>query len=468
MTTSATEPTRERLVIAALASATVAPALGTSVANVALPAISDAFGATPTVAQWVTLTYLLSTTLLVVPIGRLGDALGRRRVLLWGIGVFLVGAAAAVAAPSLGWLLAARVVQGAGAAAMLALPMALVRQSLPPARLGAVAGLLGAVTATGMALGPAVGGVVLGVASWRWVFVILAALGLGALGLCRVGLPAGAGGGAAGERFDWPGTALLGVALLAYPIAVTLQPGGAAGTVALLVIAAASGAQFVRRERAADAPLVDLAGGPAGLWPQLALALLTAVVMMGFMAVGPFYLTSAQGLTGVALGGALAVGPVAAALTGAPAGRLVDRWGTGKVATLGLLQLALGAVALAVLPPWLGLAGFLVGAVLLTPGNQLLMAANTVAIMRLMGPQAQGVASALLNLARNLGLITGAAVLITVYTSVARTAEGQGRTAAATLGMQAAFAVAAVVALAAAAIAGRVWSRSRRVAATPA
>ena len=164
--------------IAALAATAVLAALGTSIANIALPALASAFAAGMGEVQWVILAFLLAGTMLIVPVGRLGDRLGRRGVLSSGIVVFILGSAVAAVAPSLVLLIAARALQGAGAAAMAALTVGLVRETDSPDRLGGAMGVLGASTAVGMALGPSLGGALLAGPGWRAVFGALVPLGV--------------------------------------------------------------------------------------------------------------------------------------------------------------------------------------------------------------------------------------------------------------------------------------------------
>ncbi|HRH95450.1 MAG TPA: MFS transporter, partial [Prosthecobacter sp.] len=135
--------------------------LGTSIANVALPTLAQTFSASFQEVQWIVLAYLLAVTTLIVSVGRLGDILGRRRLLLSGI--FLLTAASVLCgfASTLWLLTAARAVQGLGAAIMMALTMAFVGDTVPKARTGSAMGLLGTMSAVGTALGPSLGGVLI-------------------------------------------------------------------------------------------------------------------------------------------------------------------------------------------------------------------------------------------------------------------------------------------------------------------
>lgn len=141
--------------------------LGTSVANVALPTLSQAFSASFQKVQWVVLAYLLAITTLIVSVGRLGDVIGRRQLLLSGIVLFTVASVGCALAPSLGLLIAARATQGLGGAIMMALTLAFVSETVPKAETGSAMGLLGTMSAIGTALGPSLGGALIGTFSWR-------------------------------------------------------------------------------------------------------------------------------------------------------------------------------------------------------------------------------------------------------------------------------------------------------------
>ena len=157
----------ERGALAALSLATLLAALGTSIANVALPTLAVAFGAAFQDVQWIVLAYLLALTALVVAAGRLGDVTGRRRLMLAGLALFTAASVLGAAASTLGLVIAARVVQGVGAAAMMALTLAFVGEVVPKERTGSAMGLLGTMSAIGTALGPSLGGILIAGLGWR-------------------------------------------------------------------------------------------------------------------------------------------------------------------------------------------------------------------------------------------------------------------------------------------------------------
>ncbi|HZX29637.1 MAG TPA: MFS transporter [Telluria sp.] len=447
-----TAPRTTRLALASLALSMLLSSLGTSIANIALPTLALAFGASFQTVQWVVLAYLLAITSLIVSAGRLGDLAGRKRVLMAGVALFTAGALLCGAAPTLPVLIAARAIQGVGAAAMMALTMALVSEAVPKDRTGSAMGMLGTMSAVGTALGPSLGGALIAWLGWRAVFFVNVPLGLAALLLAARFLPAGAPAAASGPRFDPAGTLLLALSLAAYALAMTLGHGRAGAANVVLLAAAVLGAiGFAVVERRARAPLVrlDLFLRP-GLGVGLAATGLVSTVMMATLVVGPFYLGRALGLSAAQVGLVISAGPVVSALSGVPAGLLVDRIGAVRVMRVGLVGVATGAAALALLPGYAGVAGYLGALVVTTSGYALFQAANNTAVMADVEARQRGLVSGMLNLARNLGLVTGASAMGAVFAYAAGTPDlATAAPAAVARGMQQTFLLAAALIVAA-------------------
>ncbi|QBQ11631.1 MULTISPECIES: MFS transporter [unclassified Pseudomonas] len=352
--------------LVALSLSMLLASLGTSIANVGLPSLVQAFDASFQAAQWVVLAYLLAITAVIVSVGRLGDLMGRSRLLLAGLLLFTVASALCGMAPSLGLLIAARALQGLGAAIMMAMTMALVGETVAKERTGRAMGLLGTMSAMGTALGPSLGGVLIAGFGWRALFFITVPLGLLTFALARRYL-----------RVDRHG----------------LQP-------------AQSGFSFLSTLR--DSTL------SAGL----AMSALVSAVMMATLVVGPFYLTHGAGLDPAWMGLTMAVGPCVSALTGIPAGRLTDRFGCGPMTIAGLLAMLAGCLLLSLAPLNLGVAGYIAPLIILTLGYAQFQAANNTAVMSDVLPDRRGVVAGLLNLSRNVGLIAGASALGAVFAHV--------------------------------------------------
>jgi MFS family permease len=138
--------------LASLSLSMLIPSLDTSIANAGLPTLAQAFAASFQSVQWIVLAYLLAITTLIVSVGRIGDIMGRRRLLLVGIGLFTVASFLCGVAPMLWLLIAARAVQGLRAAIMMALTVALVGETVPKEKIGSAMGLLGTMSAIGTTL----------------------------------------------------------------------------------------------------------------------------------------------------------------------------------------------------------------------------------------------------------------------------------------------------------------------------
>lgn len=455
-----------RWALAGLALSVLLSSLGTSIANVALPSMAEAFNASFQAVQWVVIAYLLAITILIVSAGRLGDIVGRRRLLLVGISLFTLASILCGMAPTLWLLVAARALQGLGAAIMLALAMAFVGETVPKEKTGGAIGLLGTMSAIGTALGPTLGGALIAGFGWRAIFFINVPLGALAILLAYRHLradqrkpktePAG---------FDTRGTLLLALTLTAYALAMTTARGSfGLLNMALLLLAIIGAVLFYFAEAATPSPLIRMAMfHKLELSVSLATSALVSTVMMATLVVGPFYLARSLGLDAAMVGLVLSVGPAVAALTAVPAGRLADRLGTQCVTAIGLLGMAAGAITLVVLPTTFGIPGYLAPLVVITASYAFFQTANNAAVMADASPDERGATSGMLNLSRNLGLITGASVMGAVFAFGSASSDIATAPAHAVAnGMRITFAVSAVLVVVALAIATATNRRAYR------
>jgi MFS family permease len=395
--------------------------LDASVVTVAFPALQRQFGAGLASVQWVSLAYLLVLTALLVPAGRWSDRAGRKLMYLYGFVLFAGSSAACGLAPSLGALIALRVVQAAGAALLQANSVALVVTSVPARTRRAALGVQAAAQAVGLASGPVVGGLLVATAGWRWVFFLNVPVGVlavvaGVYLLPRTRGPAGqllAGQPPAGRRGTDPGgTVLLASATTAGMLAISALSGlGAPGWAAAVFagVAVLTGAALLRHERRVAAPLLDLrAMAASGTGAALLGALCAYLVLFGPLVLFP-QVVSAQGGSAESAGLLLTALPAGFGLAAAAADRLLpDGWSNKHRCLLGGAVVAVSAAVLAVPAPHavtvvlLGLLG--IGLGVYTP-------ANNAEIMAAVPARDAAAAGGMVNMTRGTGTALGVAVV---------------------------------------------------------
>ncbi|MBK6750245.1 MAG: MFS transporter [Acidobacteria bacterium] len=451
-----------RWALASLSLSMLMPSLDTSIANAGLPTLIQAFGSSFQQVQWIVLAYLLAITTLIVSVGRLGDIVGRRKLLLYGIGLFTAASLLCGIAPTLPLLIAGRALQGVGAAIMMALTVALAGEAVPKERTGNAMGLLGTMSAIGTTLGPSIGGIFMKGFGWRMIFLVNVPLGIVNFLLARRFLAADRYDPTKDRpAFDHLGTILLGLSLAAYALAMTLGHGSFGPlNIALLTSAVVGGLLFWVSQAKAVSPLIRLAlfRDPV-LSGGLAMSAIVSTVMMATLVVGPFYLSRGLGLETAMVGLALSAGPLVAAIAGVPAGRIVDRFGPPRMTIIGLAGIVTGSLALSTLPASFGIGGYIAPIIVITASYALFQAANNTAIMTGIKAEQRGTISGMLSLSRNLGLITGASAMGAIFAAAsAATDPASAESEAIAAGLRTTFAVAA--ALIAAAIVIAYFSRA--------
>ncbi|WP_347814892.1 MFS transporter [Aureimonas sp. SK2] len=374
-------PLRRRLAFATIAMALFVAVLDGTVANVALPPITQDLGIQPVEAIWVVNGYQLAVTVLLLPLARLGEILGYRRVYLTGLGIFTLASLACALSRSLDMLIAARVLQGMGAAGVMSVNIALVRFIFPASRLGRAVGRVAIVVGVSSAAGPSIAGAILSVASWQALFLINVPIGLLALVAGSRTLPDT-------PRSNRPfhiTSALLSAATFGMVISGVNGIGHSEGLLPSLGLLAAGlvvGVFFVRMQLRMEEPIlpVDLLRRPI-----FALSATTSVCSFGAQGIAfvslPFLLHDELGRSAAETGLLLTPWPIATAIAAAVSGRLADRYDPGRLSALGLVLFSAGLLALVFLPTgagdadlvWrLALAGFGFG-LFQTPNNKILI-----------------------------------------------------------------------------------------------
>ncbi|WAL63220.1 MFS transporter [Amycolatopsis cynarae] len=382
--------------------------LDASIVTLTFPALQHEFGAPLAAVQWVSLAYLLALVALLAPAGRVADAAGRKLMYGHGFGVFTMASVACGLTPGLGWLTGFRALQAVGAAMLQANSVALVVGSVPKEKARAALGVQAAAQALGLALGPALGGLLVSTLGWRWVFLVNLPVGIAGLVAGRYLLPRTRQRHPLG-RFDGAGLLLLALASTAFLLALSGFSGlrlSLAATGALALVAMLAAAVFARHERRVADPLVDLTMlRPAAVSRGLLGALCGYLVLFGPLALFPQVLGT-RGFAGLVLTGL----PAGFGLAAVFADRaLPARLSTHHRTTLGAVLCVLSCSALAVAPHSPVLAGpllFVVGI-----GLGVFIPANNSSIMAAIPARSSATGGGLVNMARGLGTAFGVALV---------------------------------------------------------
>ncbi|HUZ83181.1 MAG TPA: MFS transporter, partial [Gaiellales bacterium] len=291
--------------------------LDASIVNLAFPTLQHSFGASLGAVQWVGLAYLVVVIATISAVGRASDMIGRKLLYTYGFVVFAAGSALCAVAPGLIWLDIFRAVQALGAVMLQANSIAIIASAIPRERLGRAIGAQGTAQALGLALGPVVGGVLIGVGGWRLIFVVNVPIGVVGAVASWLLVPRSRN---LGQRvaFDWAGLAMFMPALAALLLGLSFgnQQGWTSPQVlGLLAVFAVLGIGFVARQISTTHPMIDL-----GLFRVrrfavgTAAGLLSYLVLFGVLFVTPFELERARGMSPARAGIVLTILPVGMAI----------------------------------------------------------------------------------------------------------------------------------------------------------
>ncbi|MGH3436100.1 MAG: MFS transporter [Sciscionella sp.] len=385
--------------------------LDASIVTVAFPTLQSDFHATLGSVEWVALSYLLVLVSTVTAIGRFADMVGRKLLYTYGFAVFTLASVACGLAPNLLTLDLCRVVQAFGAAMLQANSVALIATAMPADKLGRGIGVQGAAQALGLALGPTIGGLLVGLGGWRLIFFVNVPAGVIGLLLGWFLLPR--------SRhlqrrtpFDWWGLvafipaagALLAALSLGRDLGFASFP-----VIGLFTLGALGFVVFVTRERHTASPMVDLAlFRRVPFTAGIVSGLLSYAVLFGVLFVVPFLLERGFGEPTGTSGLVLTALPAALGLTAPLAGRLADRLGARPLTVTGMVLTAAGLLAAAMFHS--GITVVAAELALIGVGLGLFTSPNNAAIMSSAPRRQSGAAGGLLNMTRGIGTALGVAL----------------------------------------------------------
>ncbi len=384
--------------------------------GVALPTIAEHFNTDLPTSQWVVIGYALTISAFLLPMGRLADIVGRKKIYLLGTLILISMGIAAGFCPNIGALIAAKLVQGIGSAMTQGTSMAMLIASFPDQERGRALGLQMSVVGAGNVAGPAVGGILVGELGWEWVFFatsIMALIGLVAA-FFLIDSERADEGGAGGRKFDWPGAALSTAALITFLQSLTWASTLGFDNTAIIisfVIFAALLTAFVLWELRTPAPMMDMR-----LFKRKLFSLGVGANYIGFIGMSsvrflmPFYLQAVLGLPPSQVGLIIVPGAVCMIIVGPLSGRLSDKFGWRWFTMGGLTISALGLFTLSTLRPDSHFTLAMAGMIMQSAGIGMFYAPNNSSILSAVEPTKYGVISGFLNLVRNAGNLSGIAL----------------------------------------------------------
>jgi DHA2 family multidrug resistance protein-like MFS transporter len=385
--------------------------LDSSMTSTALPNIATSLQSRPAASIWVVIAYQLAVVAALLPFAALADRLGARRIHLGGMAFFVLASLASALAWSLSALVTARVLQGLGAAAMMRVNIALVRQIYPPQQLGRGVGLNALVVGVSFAIGPTLASMLLAWLPWPWLYALNLPLGLLAFAVGHASLPRSA---PRGQPFDVQAallTALTFGAMLA-GLATAAQRSAPLLVLALALTALACGSLLLRRQAGQAAPML-----PVDLLRRPLFALSVATSMSSFAAQGlafvslPFFIETVLQRPAVQTGFLIAPWAIVVAAAAPLAGRLSERYPPGLMGGIGLLLLGGGLASLALLTPEASTTAIVLRMALCGLGFGLFQSPNLNALMSAAPPERSSGASAMVAMARLNGQAIGAALV---------------------------------------------------------
>ncbi len=391
--------------------------------NVALHPVAGHFNSDIPTVQWVVISYTLTISALLLPMGRLSDIIGLKKVYIIGSLIFAIFAIAAGLSLNLSMLISSRVLQGAGAAMTQGTGMAIIAAAFPASERGKAIGLMMGVVSSGAIVGPALGGFLLDLFGWRAVFLVNIPIMALAVGLGIAVLSNQTGGRSEHQRsgFDWQGATLSTGMLLLLLLTVTYahrfgwtSPPILAGMVGFLILLAG----FIWWELRTANPMLELRYFRMPVFScGVSAAFLTFMGGISIFFLTPFYLQGVLGYSPTQTGLTLVPGAVCMLFLGPLSGRLSDRYGWRALTVSGLSLTSVSLFILSRLTAESTLAAVLPGLILQSCGMGLFFSPNASSVLSSVSRESYGVISAFLNLIRNAGNVVSIAAATAIVTA---------------------------------------------------
>ncbi|MGG7213131.1 MFS transporter [Clostridium nigeriense] len=385
--------------------------LDSSIVNVALPTMAKELGTTMAGIEWVVTSYLIAICALILLFGRFGDIIGKSRVFRFGVAVFTIGSLLCGLSNSLITLIISRVIQAVGAAAAMATNQGIITEVFPASERGRALGLTGTAVALGTMVGPTLGGVIVSVAPWKYIFLINIPIGI----LVYISIIKTLNFKKAYNKinFDLKGSILFIISIILLFCSINFgQSIGFTNPIIIgsFIISLILLFVFIKSEGKVSSPMLDINIFKNKLFSLSIFCGFTSFIALGAMnIILPFYLQDVLSLTPRAAGFMMTVSPIVLFIVAPVSGHLSDKVGSEKISALGLSIMTLAFFSLAIFKENtpLFLVGLLIGLVSL--GSGMFQSPNNSLIMSTVDKSKLGIAGSINGLIRNLGITVGIA-----------------------------------------------------------
>jgi EmrB/QacA subfamily drug resistance transporter len=411
-------PNYRWFVLATVSVGTFMATLDSSIVNVALPTISGQLHSDLSTLQWVVTSYLLTITSLLPVFGRTADIFGRKKVYSLGFLIFTLGSILCGLAQNIWFLVATRVLQAIGASMLMSNSVAIITANFPREERGRALGFTGTVVALGSLTGPAVGGLLIGILSWRAIFYINLPIGIIGFLAARLILPNDNLQNGK-EKFDFVGAFTFTSGMISLLLGVNngVDWGWTSFPVLLsLILGLALLTGFVITERRVKYPMIDLSlfSNRPFLMGNLS-GWLSFVAMFANTMLLPFYLQHILNYSTSQVGLMMTFFPVTMAIVAPLSGHASDKFGPIALTTGGLAIVALGLFYFSTLTPSAHFYQIIPGGILTGLGAGMFQSPNNSSVMSSVIPQKLGIAGGINSLVRNLGMVTGIALSVSLF-----------------------------------------------------
>ncbi len=392
--------------------------LDAGIVNVALPTIADLFDASLSTLEWVVVAYLLTITTTLLMFGRLSDMTGGKKVYNIGFIIFIIGSALCGLATSALLLVAFRVVQAIGASMIMANAPGIIVKAFPESERGKALGLIGTVVAAGTTVGPALGGLLVGELSWRYIFFINVPIGIAGALMVRSVIQEQEY--RRGQSFDFAGgiTFMVGMLCVMLGLSKGQDLGWTSSTiVGFFILGAIFFIIFIVVERRTDHPMIELNIFRNRMFTMGNIAGFISYSLMFTAFILPFYVEDILGYKPTEVGLLLTPLPLILSVVSPASGHLSDKIGVRIPTTVGMLIVCTGMLWLSLLSTTSTYIDLVLGLILLGIGQGMFTSPNTSAVMGSVPRSKVGIAGGMISLVRNMGFITGVALCVAIFTN---------------------------------------------------